>query len=672
MATSDKATLTWGILGTGAIAGTFARGIAASETGALLAVGSRTQEAADRFGAEFGVQRRYPSYDALLEDPDVQAVYISLPNHLHGEWTIKCARAGKHILCEKPLTTNYAEAMIVLEEVRRAGVFLMEAFMYRCHPQTARLKEIVDAGAIGEVRVIECAFSYNMGPEYENIRLSNEAAGGGIMDVGCYTASMARLLAGAEPDVVQGVAHIGGTSRVDEYAAASLRFPHGIIASLVCGTQARVDDVVRVWGSEGSIELPNPWFPGKGANRILVRHGSDKVPEEILVEGANELYAIEADTVARYIEVRQAPPPCMTWDDSLGNMAVLDAWRRSAGVVFDAEKPEALRRPPPRPRADAAMTYGRIAGVEKPISRLIMGSMMFAPQDLPYSCAMLDSFVELGGNAIDTAHQYGRYSRGDAERAIGQWLALRGNREEMVIVTKGVREERLGRGLRVNPAAITSDLADSLERLQTGYVDLYLLHRDDPSYPVDEIVECLNEHYRAGRIRAFGGSNWSSDRLQAANEYARERGLVPFVASSPNFSLAVWNEPPWAGCLSAAVEGTDWYREHQFPLLSWSSQAQGFFTGRYTPEDRSNTEMVRCWYNPENFARLERARELAQRKGVSTAAIALAYVLWQPFPTFALIGPHSIAELRSSAEALEIELTPEEVRWLSLGEAPAA
>ncbi len=656
-------TLVWGILGAGAIARTFARGIGASNTGTLRAVGSRSQESADRFGDELSVERRYPSYDALLADPDVQAVYIALPNHLHAEWAIKCARAGKHILCEKPLATNYAEAMVVVEEVHRHDVFLMEAFMYRCHPQTARLHELVEAGTIGAVRLIEASFSYNMGPQYENIRLSNVAAGGSIMDVGCYAASMARLIAGEEPDIVTGAAHIGTTSHVDEWAAATLRFPKGIVANLVCGTQVRVDNAVHIWGEAGSIHVANPWFPGPAANRILVQHDKESAPEEIVVQGGNELYAIEADKVAHHIATRQASRPCMTWADSLGNMAVLDAWRRAVGLTFDREKPEALWRPAPRPQATAPMTYGRIPGIDKPVSRLVMGTMIYSPQNLPFTCAMLDEFVALGGTAIDTAHQYGR---GDAERALGQWMALRGNREELVIITKGVREERLGRGLRVNPAAITSDMADSLERLQTDYIDLYLLHRDDPGYPVGDIVDCLNEHQRAGRIRAFGASNWSVDRLQAANDYAHAHGLTPFVASSPNFSLAVWNEPPWEGCLSASVEGRDWYVQQQFPLLSWSSQAQGFFTGRYTAEDRSNADMARCWYNTRNFARLERAWTLAQRERVSPNAIALAYVLCQPFPTFALIGPHSLAELRTSAEALTVTLTPEDLRWLNL------
>jgi predicted dehydrogenase len=313
------------------------QGIAASQTGTLAAIGSRTQESADRFGDEYNVPRRHASYEALLADPEVDVVHISLPNHLHAEWTVRCAEAGKHILCEKPFTVNHAEAVRTLEAVKRHDVFFMEAFMYRCHPQTARLAQLLAEKAIGEVRLIQCNFCYNMGPGYENIRMRRDVAGGGIMDVGCYTVSMARLVAGAEPDQVTGAAHIGPISRVDEQATASLRFPSGAVANLACATQVATDNDLRVWGSEGSIRVPNPWFPGESGNKIVVQRADEKTPEEIMVDGGAPLYAIEADTVARHLGARQAPPPCMTSDDTLGNMAALDAWRRAVGLAFDGE-----------------------------------------------------------------------------------------------------------------------------------------------------------------------------------------------------------------------------------------------------------------------------------------------------------------------------------------------
>ena len=158
------------------------------------------------------------------------------------------------------------------------------------------------------------------------------------MDVGCYAVSMARLVAGAEPDEVGGSAHIGAVSRVDEQAVASLRFPGGLVANLACASQVGADSDLRIWGSEGNIRVPNPWFPGETGAKIFVRRASSQEPEEITIDAGEPLYATEADTVARHLLERQAPAPCMTWDDTLGNMAVLDAWRRCVGLVFDVEK----------------------------------------------------------------------------------------------------------------------------------------------------------------------------------------------------------------------------------------------------------------------------------------------------------------------------------------------
>jgi predicted dehydrogenase/aryl-alcohol dehydrogenase-like predicted oxidoreductase len=649
-------TLKWGILGTGNIARKFAKGIAGSTTGTLVGVGSRTQEAADKFGEEYGAANRYGTYEGLLADPEVQAVYISLPNHLHAEWTIKCAEAGKHILCEKPFTTNHAEAMAVIEEVRRHGVFLLEAFMYRCHPQTMKLREIVASGVIGDIRLIQSSFCYNMGPQYENIRLSNPAAGGGIMDVGCYTTSLARLVAGGEPVEIKGTAVIGEISRVDEQATGSFKWANGCVANLACATQVGASSEARIWGSKGNIRIGNPWFPGQGDNVIVVN--TDGKDEEVHVEGGNELYAIEADETARCVAAGLKESPAMTWADTLGNMAALDGWRKSIGLTFDAEKNESLAAAGPVSRPQPRMKYARIPGIDKDISRLVMGTMVANPNNMPYVCALFDHYVALGGNAFDTARVYGT-------EGLGAWMALRKNREQMVVIGKGAHPDHLGP--RVTPEAITHDLELNLRDLQTDYLDMYLLHRDDPTQPVGPIVECLNEHHRAGRVKVFGGSNWTYERIQEANDYAKAHGLVPFGASSPNFSLASWNEARWGGCTNAtSPEERAWYRETRMPLFSWSSQAEGFFTGRYSENDKSNSEMVRVWYNDANFERLRRVNELAAKKGVSGTQIACAYVLCQPFPAFALIGPRSIEETRTSADGMDVELTEDEMKWLNL------
>ena len=254
---SDK--LAWGIIGAGGIARAFARGLATSKTGELVAIGSRSQESADKFGAEFGLTHCHGSYEALLADPAVQAVYIATPHPKHAEWAIKAADAGKHILCEKPLTMNWPEAMAVVEAARRNDVFLMEAFMYRCHPQTRKLVELIKDGAIGDVRVIQATFSFHAAFDPDRRLLNPDLGGGGILDVGCYCASMVRLVAGvalgepfADPIDVKGVGHLGETG-VDEWALAILKFPGDIVAELSAGVQVNQDNTVRIFGSRGNL-----------------------------------------------------------------------------------------------------------------------------------------------------------------------------------------------------------------------------------------------------------------------------------------------------------------------------------------------------------------------------------------------------------------------------------
>jgi aryl-alcohol dehydrogenase-like predicted oxidoreductase len=301
----------------------------------------------------------------------------------------------------------------------------------------------------------------------------------------------------------------------------------------------------------------------------------------------------------------------------------------------------------------------QIDGLDKSVTTLIQGSDYFKPSVYDKVCQVLDRYIAIGGNTIDTAHIY---CGGESEVAIGMWLKERNNREDIVILTKGAHHDQ--NGPRVNREAIRQDLFESLERLGTDYIDLYALHRDDPDVPVSEIIDALNEHIEAGHIKAIGGSNWTTERIQAANEYAAANDLVGFSFSSPNLSLAKANEPFWKGCVSTDSDDKKWHEETQLPLLSWSSQARGFFTGRFTPEDRSNEDLVRVFYSDANWERLARAEQLANKKGVTAIQIALAYVLNQAFPTCALIGAQNEQELVSCLEGSKIELSRDEVEWL--------
>ena len=331
-------TLNWGILGTGSIATKFAIGLSKAKYGKLFATGSRSAAKAEEFAKKHG-GKAYGSYEELLADPQVEAVYISTPHPHHAEWAIKAAEAKKHILCEKPIGLNHAEAMVIVEAARVNNVFLMEAFMYRCHPQTKKLVELLKNKALGEIRVIQAAFSFNAGFSQESRLFKNSLAGGGILDVGCYCISMSRLIAGVangkdfiEPLEVKSLGHFTETG-VDGWSAAILKFPGDILAEVSTGVQVNQQNVVRIYGSEGSIELTSPWFcDGK---ILLTKAGKTG---EIDYDKSENLYGIEADTAANYIKELKAVSPAMTPEDSLGNMKTLDQWRTGFNFFYDCEK----------------------------------------------------------------------------------------------------------------------------------------------------------------------------------------------------------------------------------------------------------------------------------------------------------------------------------------------
>ena len=656
--------LNWGIIGLGGIAHRFASELPESKTGKLVAVGSRSQETADKFGAQYGVSMCYGSYEALLADPEVQAVYIATPHPMHAEWAIKAAEAGKHILCEKPITLDYSEATAVIDAAKQHKVFLMEAFMYRCHPQTAKLAELIFEGVIGEVKLIQVSFSFRANFDPESRLFKNALGGGGILDVGCYTTTMSSLIAGAalglpfaEPINVVGSGCIGDTG-VDEFTAAILTFPNNIIAQVATGVRLNQENVLRIFGTEGDIFVPNPFFCSPP--KIIVNVGQKS--SEVVAEPWASLYAQEADVVAESIASGnlQASSPALSWDDTLGNMKTLDAWRKSIGVIYDAEKPTAnyptVDRRPLQVNSETNMKYGRIEGVDKPVSKMVMGTMLGgALFPLPHASVLFDEYFRNGGNCFDTAHVYG-----ESDAILGQWIKNRGIREQVVVLGKGSHTPNC------YPEQLTAQLYETLENMQTDYLDIYMMHRDNLEVPVEEFVDVLNEHSNAGRMRAFGGSNWTLERVAAANEYAKSKGLQGFSAVSNNFSLACMMNPPWDGCLSVSdTASREWFIKTQLPLMPWSSTGMGFFVFG-DPCNQSDDVLVNSWYSDDNFKRLSRVKELATQKGVEPIQIAMAYVLCQPFPIYPLFGPSNIFELRISLKALDIKLTEDEMKWLNL------
>ncbi len=662
--------LAWGILGTGAIARTFARGLAQAKRGCLVAVGSRTAEKARTFAADFGGVTAHGSYEALLADPAVQAVYIAVPHPDHAAWAIRAAEAGRHILCEKPLGLNHAEAMVMAEAARVHEVLLMEAYMYRCAPQTARIVELVRSGVLGEIRAIQATFSFRAGFDPQQRLFNNALGGGGILDVGGYPVSFARLIAGAaagrafaNPVEVKGSATLNPVTGTDDCAAATLTFAGGLVAQVAAGVAVSQDNSARLYGTEGWLHVMSPWIPAKeGGSTVLYLHRpGGQGPEVIEVTTSDWLYALEADAVADAIAAGAREVPAMTVADTLGNLAALDAWRQSAGLTYEAEKPEnftqTISRRPLAVRATPPIPHGRLPGLDKPVSRLVMGCDN--QRTMPQAAAMWDDWFERGGNAFDTAYVYGG---GLFERLLGWWMRHRGVREHCVVTVKGAHTPLC------RPEFIASQLHESLGRLQTDHADVYIMHRDNPDVPVGEFVDALDELVRAGRIKVFGGSNWTVERFKKANAYARRKGRQAFTVLNNNFSLARMVNPVWPGCVAASDPATRrWLTRTQTPLFSWSSQARGFFTDRAGPDKLDDPELVHAWYSEDNFERRSRAYTLARERGVAPINIALAYVLQQPFPTWALVGPRDLTETVSTLRALTVDLTPAERDWLDLG-----
>jgi predicted dehydrogenase/aryl-alcohol dehydrogenase-like predicted oxidoreductase len=667
--------LNWGIIGTGAIAKCLANALKHSRTGNLFAVASRTKESADKFGAEFQIDpaRCYAGYDAILKDPEVQAVYVATPHPLHPEWAIKAAEAGKHVLVEKPMAVNQFLAQAIVEAAVANNTFLMEAFMYRCHPQTKKLVELIKEKAIGDVRVIHATFSFGAGFNPTSRLYAAELGGGGVLDIGCYTASISRLIAGAatgrdfaDAIDVKAVGHLESTG-VDGYTSAVVKFPGEIVASLNAGVAVNQENVVRIFGTKGMIHLPNPWVMSRGpaeAGKIVLVQYDQKQPTEISVPSDLNSFSLEVDIFGDAVAAgkKQADSPTMSWGDSLGNIKLLDAWRAQIKVEYPFEKPETFPKTtaanrPLAVRPSNNMKYGSVPHLDKKVSRLVMGVDNQAT--LPHAMGIFDAWYEAGGNAFDTAYIYWG---GINEKMLGHWVKIRGVRDEVVIIAKGAHTPHC------NPKSIVEQFNISLERMQLDHADLYMMHRDNPEIPVSEFIDVLNQLVKEKRLKAFGGSNWSIQRVAAANEYAKSKGLQGFSMVSNNFSLARMVNPVWGGCIQASdPESRAWLTKTQLALFPWSSQARGFFTDRaHRDQSLNDEEMNRCWYSEDNWQRRERVLELAKKKNVLPINIALAYVLNQPFPTFPLIGPRTLEELRTSLPGLDIALTADEVRWLNL------
>lgn len=654
----------WGIIGPGSIAHNFATGLEAAD-GVLLAIASTSEKRLSSFGQRFDVDpsKRYRDYDALLHDPDVDAVYVSVPHPFHAALSVKAINAGKAVLCEKPAGLTRAEVLSVTDLARRQGVFFMEGYMYRCHPQLSRVVDLIQQGAIGDITHIRSSFGFQA-PFNTTSRLYDRSlAGGAILDVGGYPVSFSRLIAGAaigesfaEPVTTVALGNLASTG-VDNNAFALLKFESGIVAECSAAINQALDNHAVVTGTTGSMTLNQPWDPGKQAGpsttTLVINRSGIETTETI--ECPLQLFAYEAQYANAAIQsgMTEAQSPAMSFADSVGNAVVLDAWRQAVGVELEPDVPKTNKAlygliPPSAPRIPAIT----LEGLQRPVSRLIMGCDN--QTTLAEGAVVWDAWMEAGGTTFDTAWIYGS---GLHEKAFGQWIKSRDVADDITVIVKGAHTPEC------YPSTIATQLEQSLKRLGLDRAPIYLLHRDNESVPVEEFVDALTVLQRSGKIGIFGGSNWSPERIRAANRYAANTGAEPFRILNNNLSLAVMEKPVWPGCVTCNDPDTlAWLTESQTVHFSWSSQARGYFLSE---GDRNrlpiNTSPERCFGSERNVERRKRAEALGIQYGVSANNIAAAWVLSQPFPSFALTGPRSVDEIVTTLPALSVSLTEEEV-----------
>ncbi len=332
------------------------------------------------------------------------------------------------------------------------------------------------------------------------------------------------------------------------------------------------------------------------------------------------------------------------------------------------------------------MKYSKIKGLSKEISRLVFGTAtpaLFAAvadgagkKETDEAFSLLDDMYALGINAFDCAAHYG-------EVILGRWMEERGIREHCVVLTKGAHPNKYRQ--RVNDFDILSDANDSLCKLKTDCIDIYMLHRDNKATPVSEIINALNRLYDEGKIKTFGGSNWTHERIEEANEYAYKHNLLGFTSSSPNFGLAEQIADPWRcdaafgdGCITISgpenKEARRWHKEKNMPVFAYSSLARGFFSGAFKSENPEDAKKVMDepgiigYFSDNNLERLRRCEILAEKKGLKVPQIAMAWIYNQDFPVFALSSPQNKAQAEENIKAMEVTLTKEEVLWLNLEE----
>jgi len=661
--------INWGIVGTGSIAKTFAAAI--SETDSTLHAVASSSGRAKTFAKKYNCVA-YEGYDQLINDPDIHAIYVATPHPSHFDITLNALSNKKAVLCEKPMTMNATQTMILIDASRKNNTLLMEAFMYKSHPQTLKVCEIL-RHSFKPPLTIDAEFCFQVDVPESHRLVNSKLGGGSILDIGCYPMSISRLAVGMvngkdflNPSEIECESELNSQG-VDLNAEANLTFEDGSTANIKSATNLASESAVTIKDASNTLIINQPWHCGEYTERtsaLELELGSDE-PEIIEISTEKGIYAIEIEHFESLIESGYIESKIVPHNDSHGNMIALDRWRKGSGVYYESDKGENSKGSLfsfDIKENRTEIKKSNLTGIEKELSRLVFGCDN--QSDSNHAFAMFDHFYLSGGNVFDTAYIY---NNGKSDGYLGRWVNSRGLREEVVVLGKGAHTPDC------YPGKIRPQLEESLERMGSDYLDIYCLHRDNLDVPVSEFIDALSELKDEGLINVFGGSNWSLPRFKEAIDYANKNNKTPFSMLSNNFSLARMLEPVWPGCFSCSEEDYKAYlEENQIAIFPWSSQARGFFLesqefqGLQHVADPNKGEQDRVWANKDNLERRRRCFQMAQEKGLEPIQVSLAFVLNQPFPTFPLIGARNLFETESSLQALDLDLSLEEISWLDL------
>ena len=661
----------WGILGTGSIAKTFAKSLNESAHSKLYAVASRSDSNASKFSSLFNCFG-YNDYQKLINNKSIDAIYVETPHPYHLDLTFKALKNKKSVLCEKPMTMTSTETMILAYFAKKNNILLMEALMYRMHPQTDKIKEILKKDFLGKPVQIKASFGFQASVDNTHRLLNPELGGGSILDIGCYPLSMARMIVGIvngkeflDPIEIKLESKEINEDGIDLFSTVNLSFKDNSTARIISSINQNLDNSVEISNGQKTLIVKDPWHCGeynKGKSD-LIYIGPNGKKEIINISKKNKLYVNEIDHFVESLKSSKIESNKISLSDSYGNTVCLDRWRKKTGVIYDYDKPEnkssSFSKTFPY-KNESLIPKKKIKGLDIKASRLVFGCDN--QLDVNHAFTMFDHFFSLGGNVFDTAYIY---NSGKSDENLGRWLNSRKLKDEVIILGKGAHTPDC------YPESIRPQLLETLSRLNLDCLDIYCLHRDNYEIPVGEFIDVLDEIRSEGLIKIYGASNWSLNRFKESFDYSKANGKNPFSILSNNFSLAEMIEPVWPGCESCWDES---YREfltkENIPIFPWSSQARGFFLkdnevkASYHPANPDRAEQDRVWFDDKNLKRRERCFKMAEEKGFEPIEVALAYVLNQSFPTFPLIGPRNLFETESSVKSLEINLSHEDIRSL--------